>query len=396
MIISLFFSCSPPVATLTVEGGEHFREKTPVSFTYPLSTSYQSMILEDLSNGNQTVAQRKDGDEWIFLLDSPLQPNETREYQIIEKPAKLAGVNTEMDQDKITFRTPDKDIMTYYTSIQSPPEGSPQYYQKSGFIHPFYSPEGQVLTDGFPSHHMHQHGIFFAWTNTKYKGEKVDFWNQHSGLGTVIHSKLIKAEPGPVFGRMIAELDHLAFPKGDTTVVLKETWDILVYNREDYFVWDITSKQVCQTDSPLHVVKYHYGGMGFRGNASWDAPEPEEGLEAYGPGQGRFLSSEGKTRTNGNHTRPKWASLYGEVDGVTAGLAAMDHPDNFRFPQPVRIHPNMPYFVFSPMVDGQFDLNKGEEYVSRYRIVSFQGEPDSEKLDQIWQDYADAPDASVR
>ncbi|MCB0853868.1 MAG: hypothetical protein KDD63_16700, partial [Bacteroidetes bacterium] len=126
------------MATLTVEGGEHFREKTPVSFTYPLSTSYQSMILEDLSNGNQTVAQRKDGDEWIFLLDSPLQPNETREYQIIEKPAKLAGVNTEMDQDKITFRTPDKDIMTYYTSIQSPPEGSPQYYQKSGFIHPFY------------------------------------------------------------------------------------------------------------------------------------------------------------------------------------------------------------------------------------------------------------------
>ena len=67
-----------------------------------------------------------------------------------------------------------------------------------------------------------------------------------------------------------------------------------------------------------------------------------------------FLTSAGNTRANGNHTRANWVSIHGLVDGDWCGAAVLCHPDSFRSPQQVRLHPFMPYFVFSPPVDGSF------------------------------------------
>jgi hypothetical protein len=68
-----------------------------------------------------------------------------------------------------------------------------------------------------------------------------------------------------------------------------------------------------------------------------------------------------------------------------------DHPSNFRFPQPVRVHPSMPYFVLTPMVEAAFEQVPGEVYEYTYRIVSFDGAPDAQQLDAMWQAYAAEP-----
>ena len=80
--------------------------------------------------------------------------------------------------------------------------------------------------------------------------------------------------------------------------------------------------------------------------------------------------------------------MHGEVDGARCGIAAMSHPDNFRAPQPVRLHPNKPYFCFAPMVLGEFRIEPDMPYVSRFRFVAFDGEPDDASLKNIWQDYS--------
>ena len=81
----------------------------------------------------------------------------------------------------------------------------------------------------------------------------------------------------------------------------------------------------------------------------------------------------------------------GQVDGKSAGVAILDSPSNFRFPQPVRLHPNKPYFCFSPMVDDEFAITRGHPYVSRYRLYIHDGPPDPEAIERVWHDYAEPP-----
>ncbi len=61
--------------------------------------------------------------------------------------------------------------------------------------------------------------------------------------------------------------------------------------------------------------------------------------------------------------------MYGPVDGEICGVVVMNHPDNFRFPQWVRLHPAMPYFVYAPMVQEPFAIEPGKPYVSKFRYL---------------------------
>ena len=78
-----------------------------------------------------------------------------------------------------------------------------------------------------------------------------------------------------------------------------------------------------------------------------------------------------------------------------AGATLMCHPDNFRFPQPVRLHPDKPYFCFAPMVLGPFKIAPGKPYVSRYRFFVHDGKPDAKRIEALWNDYADPPVVKV-
>lgn len=181
-------------------------------------------------------------------------------------------------------------------------------------------------------------------------------------------------------------LEHIAKnDDGTTTVVLHENWNVRAYNREDIHLFDITSSQVCVHDEPLHVLEYHYGGMAMRGPTAWLGSD-EDGL----------ITSEGLTRTAGNHSRPNWVAMTGTLDDAECGIAVMQHPDNVRYPQPVRLHPDKPYFVFSPCVLGEFTLAADDEpLVNRYRYVAFDGPVDAEMLDQLWSDFAQPMDVGV-
>jgi hypothetical protein len=109
----------------------------------------------------------------------------------------------------------------------------------------------------------------------------------------------------------------------------------------------------------------------------------------------RFLTSEGKTRENGNETRAKWCYVGGDVDGKPAGIAILCHPDNFRFPQPVRIHPDEPFFCFAPSQLGDWKIEPGKPYGAKYRFVVTDGEPDAKEIERLWRDYAEPVKVTV-
>ena len=285
---------------------------------------------------------------------------------------------TEDDQlIRITLRG--NPVLEYVKTEKPVPEGVSPDFRRSGYIHPVYSPQGQEVTGDFPHDHAHQHALFFAWTRTHFDGKKIDFWNQAKKEGGVEHRAVES---------ITREDDRVAFTvkhafvagRGEQRVdVLNETWTVTVYKTpDDYFQFDIESVQTCASDKPLLLPKYRYGGMALRGNIQWLGKENDF----------RFLTNEGKDRLEGNHTRPNWVAMSGLLDGQAASITAMGSPKNFRAPQPVRIHPDKPYFCFAPMVTDAFRIEPGKPYVSRYRYLVRSAPADTAFIEKHWQAYA--------
>ncbi len=276
----------------------------------------------------------------------------------------------------VSVRLDGAPVLEYALAPQLPYDTLPAYYARSGFLTDVRSPAGRLLTDAFPVGHPHQHGIFMAWTSTTFRGEPIDFWNQHKQTGTVRHRELLEVkDSGEVIG-FHARLEQVSLLHGP---VLEEDWHIRVYADRRPYVWDLRSEQRNVTDDTLFLERYDYGGLGIRGSAEWNRADSMSFVT-----DAQFLTSAGLTRGAANHSRPEWVALYGPIDGKdgggTAGIAVFPHPENFGAPQFVRVHPEMPYLSVTPVVNAGFPIAPGETYLSRYRFVAFDGLPNPEWL----------------
>jgi len=380
-------SAEQPSILIEVAAGSHDRIDTPVYFDLPeVLEPYRAFTLTRLDNGRSVEVQRVPDEpaRVAWLIGEPIKAGKTRRYRLAARDTGAAAaleVTCTDDGRHLLMKVGDRPVLQYNHAVVPAPEPLEPCFKRSGHIHPMFTPAGLIVTDDFPPDHAHQHGVFFAWVNTTFEGRDIDFWNQKKETGSVGHVEFKGTADGNIFAQFTAELRHddLTAP-GGTKQVLNETWTVRVYNLTERFLVDIESRQTCAGDSPLTLNEYRYGGMALRGNRQWfEQPESD------------FLTSEGKTRADGNHTRPRWVDAHGLTDGKPCGVTVMDHPANFRFPQPVRLHPTKPYFCFSPMVFDSFAIEPGREYVSRYRYSIHDGEPDVKRADRLWWDFAHPP-----
>ncbi len=294
------------------------------------------------------------------------------------------GLTETDDTIRITLRG--KPVLQYIKKPQPVPEGLPQHFSRSGYIHPVYTPTGQELTGDYPADHAHQHALFFAWVKSKFDGKNVDFWNQAKGLGRIEFREVLNRSREKQ--SVSFSVKHAFMVKeGENWIdALHEVWTVTVHQTPaDRFLFDIVSVQQCASDMSLSLDEYHYGGMAIRGNYQWLKENEDHRIH---PGDLQFLTSEGKDRWEGNHTRPNWVAFTGKVDGQDVSAAVFCSPQNFRAPQRVRIHPNKPYFCFAPMVEGPFKITPGTEYVSRYRYLVTSNAADVSRIQNHWDEYA--------
>ena len=57
----------------------------------------------------------------------------------------------------------------------------------------------------------------------------------------------------------------------------------------------------------------------------------------------------------------------------------------------MRLNPTEPFFSYAPSQLGEFQIEPGKPYVSRYRFVVMDGPPDRTEIDRLWNDYAHPP-----
>jgi len=297
----------------------------------------------------------------------------TRVWGAVWLCALTIGTLRADESEPLVLSDGEKPVVVYNTAFVPSPDPQQPWFGRSGFLHPFTTPAGRVVTDAFPADHMHQHALMFAWTRSSYDGRRVDFWNSAKQEGRVEHVNTLAQSPDAIE----VALQHVVTRDGAETVVLHETWRVSRVPHPSMNLIDLVSTQVCATDLPLQLPEYHYGGMCVRGPLQWNSGDV-------------MLTSEGNGQQEGNHTRPNWVTMFGDVDDEPCGLAAFSHPSNFRSPQPVRLHPKMPYFCFAPMVAGDFEITPGTPYVSRFRFAAFDGPVDTAALEAVWTSFAGA------
>lgn len=374
---------------LSINSGEIERKETIVNFDWPHAEDSHSGLY---ANEDGTILVRVRKGQASFILNY-LEPNKVLKVKVskLDPKKSIPGVEAKQDQGKIKFIQKGKlNPLEYFVEAQFPRDGIDKLYLRSGYLHPIRTPSGIVVSDDYPEKaHTHHHGIWFPWTKTKFEGREPDFWNMGNGKGRVEHTKLLSHWSGPVHAGLSAKhvfVDMIAQPEKK---VLEEEWNVKFYavgaDQNKYHSFDLVSEQTNITNSKFTLPQYRYGGLGFRGLGEWDGEE-----NCY------FLTSNGETdRIKAHTTRANWCHIGGKSDNKWVGIAILGHPDNFRSPQPMRVHPTEPFFNFAPSQAGDWDIKPGETYVSKYRFIVSDGKPDSKFIDRLWLDYSNPPQVEV-
>ncbi|MDZ4701619.1 MAG: PmoA family protein [Rhodothermales bacterium] len=386
---SLLLGCQPPAPEwrLSVQAGEVDRRQSIVSFDLPAAPLPKGLEIVDESD-RATPVQIEDGQGW-FILDA-LDAGTSRTYTLRPTSANDYGIQATLADGVVSFADGDQPVLSYQSRPTALPDpGFDSVYVRGGYIYPLYTPSGVLVVDDYPPNHIHHHGIWSAWTSTEFEGQKPDFWNVALKTGRVEPVSLDSVGAGPVFSRLQARHRYVDLTRGSPRPVIDEQWDLRVFAVDagdaPYRLVELRLRHTTATDSALILPEYHYGGLGFRGHRQWDGAE-----NAF------FLTSEGMDRSNGHETRARWSHIGGYVDGQLAGVGLLAHPDNFRAPEPMRIHPTEPFFCWSPSQAGAWAITPEQPYEAAYRFVVSDGPPDAELLERLWRDWAEPVRVMVR
>lgn len=388
---------SQTLARITVEAGDCTRVDTAVALELDgVAVGFPSdqIGLVEVKGSQRTPvpAQLEPGSPpklW-WVLSGTTRAGAKRTYELLEGAGpKVPGVTAALTGKVLQIERSGTKVLSYNHAVVPAPAGQSPLYDRSGFIHPLWSPTGSVMTNIHPKDHYHHLGIWMPWTHTEFEGKPVDFWNLGEGQGTVRFKKFISTTSGPVYGGFQVEHEHVALKTDDgQKIVLNEIWDVRVYNvggpDKGYWLWDFVSAQRCVAEHPLKLLEYRYGGFGFRGAAEWDGDNAA------------YLTSEGKTRKDGHATRARWCDAAGVSDGQWKGVTFFSNPQNFQHPEPMRIWPSgQVFFNWAPVQAGEFEMKPSEDHLFRYRQYVHEGKVDVEKTEQLWNDYAHPPRMTV-
>lgn len=393
-LLGLALSASGRAGEFRLISGPHDADRVAqvVSFPFPAEGPTPAELRD--AEG-RTVPLEIDGDGTARFIIPGQMAGETLIYLLGKGGARPAspneGVSVATASGDLRFDVDARPALGYRVERDLVPRADiQQTVWRAGYVHPVFSPMGKRVSEDYPSNHVHHHGIWSSWTKTGFQGRSPDFWNMHLGTGRGDLLAVDRTWSGLVSGGLEARLTMTDLGASDPVVALNETWRLTLYavrgTTQPLRMFDVVITQSCATGDPVNLPTHHYGGLGVRGSGEWEG----KGDAA------RFLTSEGITdRVKANETRARWCHIGGLVEGGLAGMTVLGHPENFRAPQPVRVHPTMPFFSFAPQQLGEFAINPGRPYVARFRVIVTDGEPDRAWLDACWNAYTQAAEIRI-
>lgn len=275
----------------------------------------------------------------------------------------------------------DKPVLAYNYGPVAPPEGEdldPKRWSRSGYIHPLYGPDGDVLTQDFPEDHRHHRGVFWAWPHTHVGERRMDIW-LHEDCETRF-ARWVRRDARPDGADV--EVENVWVFKDDPTPVVRET--------------------VAFTVGPLEA---DARAIDFRLNFRNVSKEPVSFLGATGKGYGGFCLRPDARRGTGDDllftsalgSHPQdvlslespWAdqSSRREPGGPFSGAAVFQHPSNPGYPHPGWIFRHYGFLGASwPHLETEV-LPPGEAVELRYRLYVHRGTAEEAKVAEAFARY---------
>lgn len=399
-------SAQENLANFRVHAGTYDREMSLVSVDLtgiPLAHANKSLELFEIRNKQEIpVRAQVDLDEGVklwWIIEENLPKGSTRDYllkQVTKDEAKTKEIiSVEYQNQNLIIKQNGTKVLQYNFVPAPLPEGVSDIYDQAGYIHPLWSPGGEVLTRIQPPDHYHHVGIWNPWTQTEFKGKVIDYWNLNKAEGTVRPVIITSTVSNNLFGGFKAIHEHIDLngaTKYGYEVSLKEEWNVKVWNLYDNArVIDFTSKMNCATDSMFKILEYRYQGFGFRATEKWD------------DNTATLLTSDGKNKGDGNGTRARWCDVNGVSAQGTSGVLFITHPSNYNYPEPIRIWPTGAnngkenvFFNFNPTMDRDWNLYPGTNYQLKYRMYVYDGKISPEFAEKIWSDFAHPPIVTMK
>lgn len=389
IITLLLWLCGPiclqaqQVARFTVKAGNYPYKNLPVSCAFDTLVNSDQVEMFEIKGKERitTPFQIEPGKIW-FTMTGNTQPRQTRVFELRERqyPVRvLVDLVRAFDTTGVlTISEKGKARLQYHTI------GVDSIYHRSGFIHPLWAPNGQVLTNIQPKDHLHHYGIWNPFTHTSFKGKEIDFWNMRKKEGRVDFVSFVSRNTGQVFGGFKALQQHMA----GQVKAMDELLDVKVYysgSDTSRYSWDYTSTLNCATVDGIMLLQHRYGGgFGLRATADWKA------------GNTTLLTDAGTTRNNTDSTRARWVKVTGNTGTGRSGMLILCAPDNFDAPQPLRVwdekaeHGEL-MLNYSPTKMKEWDLHYGRQYRQRYRVVVFNNDLSVAESEAAWQAFAHPP-----
>lgn len=399
------YSQAAEIARITVDAGKYDRANSLVSTSLEgmnIDLAESECVLYKLSGINEKKVDSQldmEGSPKLWWKLNELAAGNSQNYILKKEPANqnesISRVLVSNDHGNLIVSVEGKNVLQYNYRYAPQPEGVPDIYQRAGYIHPLWSPKGEVLSRIQPPDHYHHYGLWNPWTHTEFKGKVIDFWNLAKGEGTVKPISVISTTSNDLYGGFRVLQDHIDLngktPTG-AEVAMKEIWNVRVWNVTDNSrLIDFTSSMNCATDSILKIIQYRYQGFGFRATEKWDDKTST------------LLTSQGKNKEDGNSTRARWCDVNGISDFGTSGVLFITHPSNYNYPEPIRIWPTGSnggkenvFFNFNPAMDRDWILKPGNDYQLKYRMFVYDGKISKEDAEQLWADFAHPPSVSMQ
>lgn len=287
--------------------------------------------------------------------------------------------------DELVLSNPEGNaLLTYRYTVKPAPEGVDPAFGRSGYIHPLQTPSGKVLTNIQPEDHRHHYGLWNPWTRIEYNDKIYDLWNLGDKKGTVRFVEFADVFADEQHAGFEAVHDHVIFNDDAETTIMRENWRIAVspLNENSYIV-DIRSTLVPSTDEDVILKEYRYAGLGLRATPEWT--NQNSGV----------LTSTGKTREDADGSLERWAIMSGQLGDSKGGILFLSHPNNYNYPEPVRIWPinanggrGDEFFNFAPTKDKDWILEAGNSYTLQYRLVVFDGSMSADEAEGLWKSFA--------
>ncbi|MFX0145986.1 MAG: DUF6807 family protein [Candidatus Hodarchaeota archaeon] len=77
-------------------------------------------------------------------------------------------------------------------------------------------------------------------------------------------------------------------------------------------------------------------------------------------------------------------------------MVMFDHPLNPRYPTPVRIHPELPYYSWALVQDEPYSIRRDAPLRLQYRVMVHDNTPDPKTNERLAADFVDPPRVELR